>query len=475
MFAVFLALVHLIAGVAGTNKTCLVSDFLSLQPQSSDATPGIQAAVNACNAGGTVLFDNRITATSGRIILSGSVHVHIPDGLLVASANREAYPGPQSAWYLLHFLNCHNCSLTGSGTLDGQGLRWVTGRAPDGSRSLVQNFVDNSCVNPAECRPRLVGVVNSSHVALEGLNLVDPVYWCVHLVNSSHVRVQNITIQGDWNIPNNDGIDIDSSSDVEVTGAHISTADDAICIKTTLPGVPAQRVRVSHSVLRSRSSAVKLGSESVADFADLAFHDLRVQDSHRGLAVQLRDGGSVRNVSFQRIQLTTRYMQPSWWGGAEPVYVTAVPRQADSAVGTVTGLTFTDIAAVSENGVFIAGSAQSTVRDVTLRNVTLLVRRKTAWPGGQQDFRPSSVGVLTTGSTAALWVEHSEGVLFDNVQVAVGWPRRRDLHEDFHDEGNTTRAVVLRQCSFRFRRRPGRRSAGGAVLRGGRPRKIALA
>lgn len=46
------------------------------------------------------------------------------------------------------------------------------------------------------------------------------------------------------------------------------------------PGLPGR--------LRSRSSAVKLGSESLEDMKDVLFERLLIRDAHRGLAVQLR-------------------------------------------------------------------------------------------------------------------------------------------------------------------------------------------
>lgn len=43
-----------------------------------------------------------------------------------------------------------------------------------------------------------------------------------------------------------------------------------------------------HPRLRSRSSAVKLGSESEADMRHISFARLSIADSHRALAIQLR-------------------------------------------------------------------------------------------------------------------------------------------------------------------------------------------
>ncbi len=73
------------------------------------------------------------------------------------------------------------------------------------------------------------------------------------------------------------GIDIDGSTDVEIAGCRIRTADDAICLKTTHPGHPTERVRVAGCSLKSRSSAVKLGSESRAGFRDISFRNLKAR------------------------------------------------------------------------------------------------------------------------------------------------------------------------------------------------------
>ena len=144
---------------------------------------------------------------------------------------------------------------------------------------------------------------------------------------------------------------MDSSRHVSITHADVDTADDAICLKTTSPGHPLEHVTVSdcrwagtgcngvpHALaagmqaaagscgpctaerpaaasnlllptlqpllppaclfapcrLRSRSSAVKLGSESVADMRHISFSRLAIADSHRGLAIQLRCGWVLR-------------------------------------------------------------------------------------------------------------------------------------------------------------------------------------
>ena len=221
-----------------TKRTCLISNYVS---NPSNATSGIQAAVTACSSGGEVIFDVPNTNYStGSILVTGfDVHIKMPPTVtLLAGTQRQDYPGPQSAWYLLHFRNCTRCSVAG-GVIDSQARLYVTDQVFD--RKNVRNFRDSSCIKAWECRPRMLGVVNSINVTItDNLKILDPIYWTVHIIGSKQVFVKDLVIKGDWQVFNNDGIDIDSSEDVEITGCDIDIGDDAVCVKTTLPGVPAK-------------------------------------------------------------------------------------------------------------------------------------------------------------------------------------------------------------------------------------------
>jgi len=295
----------------------------------------------------------------------------------------------------------------------------------------------------------MIGVIGSTGITLSGLTLLDPIYWTLHVKGSLNVTITNITIRGDWEIFNNDGIDIDSSSDVTVSECDIDTADDALCIKTTLAGVPVRNVYASRCRLRSRAAAVKLGSESVADMQDLLFEDLEVWKSHRGLAIQLRDAGNVRNVTFRRASLDLQHDQLAWWGASEVIYVTAVPRLRTTAVGSVVNVSFSDIDAASENGVMISGAPGQSVHGVTVERLHLRLRRATTLPGGMQDYRPSEqMGVQESGVTAALWVEHATDVALADVAVEYGAPRRPEWKEQTHVDKESTRDVTMQNCTF---------------------------
>lgn len=113
----------------------------------------------------------------------------------------------------------------------------------------------------------------------------------MHLVRCEFTTVRNISIFGNFDTPNNDGIDIDGSNNTIISGVMIDTGDDAICPKSTAG--PISNLTVTECWIRTKSSAVKLGSGSENDFSNLHFENLVIADSHRGLGIQLRDEGMI--------------------------------------------------------------------------------------------------------------------------------------------------------------------------------------
>lgn len=182
------------------------------------------------------------------------------------------------------------------------------------------------------------------------------------------------------------------------------------------PPPPRPRRASPRRSLRSRATAVKVGDESAGSLRYLTFEGLDIADCTRGLAIQLRDGGSVEHVAFRGVTLATRLSHPAWGGAAEPIHVTAVPRGPGSKLGAVTDVSFRDVrATAAENGVFIAGgpmgggSAAAAQRrpyrisGLTLQRVGLALAKRTAYRGGCQDYRPSSNATAPAAAGEQWW------------------------------------------------------------------------
>lgn len=112
----------------------------------------------------------------------------------------------------------------------------------------------------------------------------------LHLVQCDNTSIHDVSIYGDFNTPNNDGIDIDDSNNTFITRCNINTGDDAICPKTYHG--PLYNLTATDCWIRTKSSAIKFGSASWFDFKGLVFNNITIVESHRGLGLQIRDGGN---------------------------------------------------------------------------------------------------------------------------------------------------------------------------------------
>jgi polygalacturonase len=159
--------------------------------------------------------------------------------------------------------------------------------------------------------------------------LKDGAYWTLHPIGCTNILIDGITIDSDLKIPNCDGIDPDRCQDVRIANCSITCADDCIVLKTTkyFPQYgPCERITVTNCNLVSTSAALKIGTESVADFRDVIFTNCTITRSSRGIALQLRDQGSIDGVIISNVVIETRLFEDHWWGKAEPIYITALPR-----------------------------------------------------------------------------------------------------------------------------------------------------
>ncbi|CAN1348956.1 pehX [Linum perenne] len=375
-------------------------------------TYAIQSAIDACSSTCYVTFPpgTYLTAT---VHLRSNVVLDIqPGAVLLGGPSLEDYPKQSSRWYVVLAENATDVGITGGGTVDGNGPMFVE-RYNSVKNVMVSWNATGDCLGD-ECRPRLVGFIGCTNVRVWNVTFTQPAYWCFHLVRCSNSLIHDVSIYGDFNTPNNDGIDIEDSNNTVITRCHIDTGDDAICPKTYTG--PLYNLTVTDCWIRTKSSAIKLGSASWFDFKGLVFDNITIVDSHRGLGFQIRDGGNVSDIVFSNINISTRYYDPSWWGRAEPIYVTTCARDSSSKEGSISNLHFINITAHSENGIFLSGCKGGKLRNLRFTNVKLTYRRWTRFEGGLVDYRPGCQGLVKHGA-AGMIMEHIQGLEIENVKM----------------------------------------------------------
>lgn len=270
-------------------------------------TAAIQSVIDkaAAAGGGTVIIPPGRYLT-GMIRLRSGVCLHLETGAtLLASANPEDHrPWTSSrtsgdhwqheeegAWHLIVAEDAEDIGLSGQGCLDGQGHLhydslpddrpgWPLARHKDGRRP-------GAMVQISRCR----------RVSLRGVRLTNVANWTLHLFDSDQVMVRDLHIQNPPHAPNADGIDITGCHYVTVSGCHIDTCDDAVCLKTFDNSRTCENISVTNCVLRTHCVALKLGCiESVKDMRNITFSDCTITASHRALGLYSTRGGVFENI-----------------------------------------------------------------------------------------------------------------------------------------------------------------------------------
>ncbi|KAJ6778727.1 PECTIN LYASE-RELATED [Salix koriyanagi] len=421
-----------------------VTDFGAIGDGIHYDTEAIQSTINSCPTSPPiktchVSFPPGIYLTA-TIHLKSNVVLNIQEGAtLLGGTKLEDYPKEFNRWYVVLAENVRDVGITGGGVVDGQGLKFVK-RFDERKNVMVSWNSTGACLGD-ECRPRLVGFIGCTNVKVWNVMLSEPAYWCLHIVQCRNTYIYDVSIYGDFNSPNNDGIDIEDSNNTLITRCHINTGDDAICPKTYTG--PLYNLTVKDCWIRTKSSAIKLGSASWFEFKGLVFDNISIVDSHRGLGLQIRDGGNVSDVTFSNINISTRYYDPSWWGRAEPIYVTTCPRHSCSKEGSISNLQFINITAKSENGVFLSGSKGGLLSNLRFINMNLTYSRWTDYTGGLVDYRPGCQG-LVNHSAAGIIMEHIEGFEIENVNM-----RWSDYQNELWDNPLDFRPSTVNNISLR--------------------------
>ncbi len=285
-------------------------------------TSFIQAAIDTCAAqgGGTVVFD-RGSYLTGAVYLKSGVRLQVDEGVtLLGSQELADYPeiptrvaGVEMMWpsALINILNQNNAAVTGTGVIDGQGkpfwdAYWALRKEYD--RKKLRWIADYDAK-----RPRTLLVDGCSDILVEGVTFQRAGFWTVHILYSSHVTIDGITVQNNigGHGPSTDGIDIDSSSWILVQNADIDCNDDNICLKAgrDWDGLrvnrPTEYVLVQDCVSRNGSGLITVGSETSGGIRHVIARNLTARGTKVGIRFKSARtrGGVMEQLLFEDIHM----------------------------------------------------------------------------------------------------------------------------------------------------------------------------
>ncbi len=298
----------------------------------TDNSAAIQAAIDSCyNAGGgTVRFMNG-TFQTGPIQLMSNVTLEIDStATLLATQNVQAYypagyptnlPPPSSLNPLITSDDADSITITGKGTIDGNGQPWWT---------AYETAEANGQATPA--RPRLIQLNHTNDIVIENITLKNSPQFHVSLEYCWNVTVKDVTILAPPDSPNTDGIDPATCHNVHITGCLIDNGDDNIAIKSgrfdpTNPSAGCSNIVISGCTFL-HGHGVSMGSETSGGDASMTVDSCTFDSTTNGLRIKSYrgNGGNVRGITYSNITMSN-VQYPIWMSG----YYPSIPSPTDPA------------------------------------------------------------------------------------------------------------------------------------------------
>ncbi len=407
-----------------------IMDFGAVGDGITNDTSAIQAAIDACVAG-TVIIPGGHTFRCGMLVLHSNLELHLqmgsvlkgsddladylpcndrayaPDKMVVPSYENCEYTGLPRHFFL-YAKGCRNLAITGLGRIHGNEEIFY---------GEATKYHIEGIFYP---RVPMLYMEDVEQLTLQNITLEHSAFWTVHLVGCRDVLIDGIRILNDLRMANCDGIDPDHCQNVRISGCHIQCADDCIVFKNTAAAAqygPCENITVSNCTLTSTSAAIKFGSESEDLFRNILVENCVISRSNRGISLQLRDKGSIENVVFQNITIHTRlFMKDLFWGQAEPIAITCIPRNERTQPGTIRNIYFNRILCESENGIVVYSQEPGHISGIHFESILLKLKNQTNYEKGLHDLRPTFAVPFTQDGLQYVHLHQAENVTFANCQ-----------------------------------------------------------
>jgi polygalacturonase len=267
-------------------KIFFANDYGAKPDGTTLSTAAIQKAIDAAAAANGTATLKPGTYLTGSLFLKSGVTFDVPEGVtLTGSQDIKDFPelptriaGIEMTWpaAMINVRDQHDVTITGKGTVDGNGAVWwkvfhdtFTVYQPKGLRWAADYDAK---------RVRLSLIQNSYNIHYGGgLTLKRSGFWTVQVLYSHNVTIDGLIIRNneDGHGPSTDGIDIDSSHDIDVSHADIDVNDDALCLKAgrDFDGLrvnrPTENVKIHNSIIHRGAAAITIGSETSGGFHNI--------------------------------------------------------------------------------------------------------------------------------------------------------------------------------------------------------------
>jgi Glycosyl hydrolases family 28 len=292
-------------------------------------TKAIQDAINKASSdkGGTVLFPVGTYLTGSIRLLSNVVLQFDKGATMLGTADRTKY---EKAYFFALIIaeNQVNIGIKGEGVIDGNGKLL----SADTERLAKEGIYPNA---EEGYRPTIINFVACKNININKINLRNSAMWVQDYRECQYLTIQDITVKSNV-ARNNDGLDITDCKHVIVRGCDIDSEDDGICPKSSSK-FTCDDILIENCRIRSSCNALKFGTASVGGFKNVRVRNLEIYDTYQSaIALEIVDGGVMENISISKIKITD---------SNNPFFIRLGNRNSPGPVGTVNGITISDVTA----------------------------------------------------------------------------------------------------------------------------------
>lgn len=322
-------------------------------------TKAIQNAIDACSKGGTVFIPDGFFI-AGSLNLKSDMTLHI-EGILTASPFADDYDfgflvypyyEDKRYWGLLNACDVENLNIVGSGTINGNGWKYVdeTGAKTDFlstyyeegddvkhplyryvksnkkkvyedgilAASCAREYLQSIQKTPETATDRELGFAyasrsttlilrNVKNLFIDGLSFANPANHMINILDSTDITITSIR-QLTYDCNNGDGIGLMCSQNAKVFNCFIDAGDDCIVFAAGVgkdadlygqQGV--KNVEIAGNYFHHGHGGVAFGSHTALGIEEVFIHDNLFNHTDTPFRIKSApaNGGFVRNVLFE--------------------------------------------------------------------------------------------------------------------------------------------------------------------------------
>lgn len=324
------------------DKTRSITEFGAKGDGVTLCTEAIQNAIDQLSStgGGRIIFPKGIWLT-GPIELKSNVNLHL-------ERNAVIFFSPDKSLYIDksrnggRFLACIsadkavNISITGEGTIDGNGAQWRPVKRGKVSDVEWKNFkrmggveradgtlwypwelksgypdMDSSPEKQEKRRNDLFRVVNCENIYLSGVTFQNAPKFHVHPLYCRNIIIDGITVRCPWNAQNGDAIDLSDCHRALIVNCIVDAGDDGLCMKSGAAKGNAlvngcEDILIQDNTVYHAHGGFVIGSEDVTAMKRIVVRDCTFSGTDTGLRFKsgVGRGGKTGDIYISSVMMT---------------------------------------------------------------------------------------------------------------------------------------------------------------------------